>query len=184
MKRLARTIVAAAAFVMFASLGHAEESAAPSWSLLKAKLKPGDMVEVLDACGNEMRGTLETLSPASLTLVVEGNERALMEREIARVSREHRRTVAGLVWGLGIGVGAGLASASVECGLEQSYCPGHPLYRGAALSLNAGAIGAGIGAAIGVTKHAAAILYRTSNTCGRAEFNGFANFEQTLIEKR
>jgi len=167
MTKLVRALVVTIVLLALVRV-NAHATVVGSFDELSWLLKPGDTVEVLDACLNETRGMVAALSSSVLSVVIDGRRRDFQAPEVARVNKEHRRPVAGLVWGASIGLGAGLGVAGLGCTMERSYCPGQPLYRGAPLSAGFAAIGVGLGAAIGATKHTTSVIYSATTACRRA----------------
>jgi len=114
---------------------------------LEGRLEQGDTVYVTDRAGRESRGTLLGLTPSSLTLLVEGQQRQWLEADLREIGQRRGDPLRNGMWlGGGIGTAAGLAlglwcASKVEEGSGVVLCP--PFYAG----VGAG-IGLGVGAAI------------------------------------
>jgi hypothetical protein len=97
------------------STGQSEDR--PPFKALTSRIKPGDEISVTERQGRESSGHLTTLSPATMTLLVNGVDRDIPLDEIGRVERADSlwdgALVGGLIFSLG-GLGAG-ASCSPHC---------------------------------------------------------------------
>jgi hypothetical protein len=84
---------------------------ASSFDQLAVLVRPGDTVTVTDGAGREVRGTVATLSPASLELIVSGGRQSFRQDE-ARLIRQRRSDSLknGARWGAGDGAGLGLTT--------------------------------------------------------------------------
>ena len=123
-----------------------------SFERLPEVVKTGNRVFVTDEKGQQTKGKLSELSPASLTILTGGYEqpRAFPSDRVMRVSRLDSRLngfligfAAGAVPGILLGVGF-----TTYCENESAHCPGAPAYLGGALGLIGGWIGFAIDGAI------------------------------------
>src|SRR5258706_16297414 len=134
------------AWVCGAERGEGEIGVGRSLEQLQSTVKPGATLDVTDITGHHITGNMADLSSSSITLIVEGMRLELAKSEVKRVTQTHNRLLVGAIVGAASGAGAGLIFAAWECALEQSYCPGHSLFKGASLALAGGAFGTAIGA--------------------------------------
>ena len=137
----------------------AQDGAARSFERLQSTVKSGATLQVTDITGHQITGKLAHLSSSSITLTVDGMRLELAKSEFKRVTGTHNRFPLGAIVGAASGAGAGLILATWECALEQSYCPGQSLYKGASHALAGAAFGAAIGAGVGFTKHTQRLVY-------------------------
>ncbi len=145
--------------VSAAQTAEAQIGVARSFEQLQSTLKPGATLDVTDITGHHITGNMADLSSSSITLIVEGMRLELAKSEVKRVTQTHNRLLVGAIVGAASGAGAGLIFAAWECALEQSYCPGHSLFKGASLALAGGAFGTAIGAGVGFSKHTHRLVY-------------------------
>ena len=102
----------AAVSLSAATVSAAEAQVAGSFEQLQSLVEPRDRVTVTDRTGQELTGSITSLSPASLTLLVEGSQRVFDEWvfDEADVSEIRQRRpdslIDGAVYGLGIGLGS------------------------------------------------------------------------------
>ena len=98
----------AAVSLSAATVSAAEAQVAGSFEQLQSLVGPGDRVTVTDRTGQELTGSITSLSPASLTLLVEGSQRVFDEADISDMrQRRPDSLIDGAVYGLGIGLGWG-----------------------------------------------------------------------------
>lgn len=110
------------------------QSLADSFAGLPAQLKPGDGIFVTDRQGRETSGKLARLSPTSLVIVVNGEEREILSDTIGRIEKR----------GDSIRNGAWIGAAILAVG-SQINCSPYPDCLVIGVPVGA-AIGAGIGA--------------------------------------
>jgi hypothetical protein len=125
------------------------ESAGVSFSFddLRTHVEPGASVLVTDTSGKVTAGTIEDVSPSSLTLLVDGVRRELQETQVKQITHRHgSQAKRGALIGLGTGVGAGLAFVGIAGGCNQDpECSGTMF----AAVLYTAALGTAAGTAIG-----------------------------------
>ena len=105
--RLARRL---AVGVLLAGVGTSVEAqeVATSIDQLGSLVKPGENVTVTDNSGRQLTGRIATLSASSLALLVDGNERAIAETDVATIYQHHRDSlINGTVFGAVIGAASG-----------------------------------------------------------------------------
>lgn len=144
MTSIIRTAVSPVCALLLVAAAAPESDAqdlASSLNQLRVLVTVGDTVAVTDEMGLETRGSIATLSSASLELDVDGARRAFAESSIRSIRQRRPDPLKnGALWGLGVGGGLGLlgcfgvAAASDEYG----FVPGCVAAYG------------GLGAAIGV----------------------------------
>ena len=84
------------------------QEVASSLDQLRVLVKPKDTVTVTDAAGQQIRGTIAALSPASLELVFDGKRRTFLDSDITTIRQRRSDSLKnGALWGLGVGVGLG-----------------------------------------------------------------------------
>ena len=72
----------AAVSLSAATVSAAEAQVAGSFEQLQSLVEPRDRVTVTDRTGQELTGSITSLSPASLTLLVEGSQRVFDEADV------------------------------------------------------------------------------------------------------
>src|SRR5690349_17933790 len=88
---------------------------AGSFDQLPGLIRPGDMAEVTDANGRDVRGLVRYLSSSELVLQVAGAPRTFLASDVERIRRRRSDPLTngatwGLVAGAGLGTLAGVAS--------------------------------------------------------------------------
>lgn len=116
------------------ALARSRPATASSFEQLKVAVAPGSKVNVTDATGASVSGTIVGLSSSTLTLKVGGALRELTESDVVAIRQRGDSLANGTLIGFGSGFGAGL----IACG----GCHIGP-------GLGAGAVAGGMGAAIG-----------------------------------
>jgi hypothetical protein len=111
------------------------QSVSRSFGDLQEQLEPGDTIFVADRQGRETSGTLARLSPTSLVIVVNGDEREIQSAEIGWVEKR----------GDSLKNGAWIGAVFVAAGTPTDDCSSSPGCVIASVALGA-AMGAGIGA--------------------------------------
>jgi len=128
------------------------QTAIDSFERLPEAVKKGNVVMVTDEKGQQTKGKISELSPASLTILHGGyNQPTVFSSDrVMRVSKIDSRLngfliglAAGAVPGILLGVGF-----TTYCENESAHCPGAPAYLGGALGLIGGWIGFSIDGAI------------------------------------
>jgi hypothetical protein len=140
-----RSIPILLATLAMAPAAHAQEIAG-SFDQLRVLVKAGDTITITDNAGAATRGRLTDLSPASLSVMVDGRPRTMAAGDISTISQRRSDSLAnGAGWGLGIGAVLGLA---VGIALERSYDEDADGALAVTGAITYGAIGAGMGAGI------------------------------------
>jgi hypothetical protein len=138
-------------FVMVASAAFAQD-VVNSFTRLPEVVHNGNVVMVTDEKGQQTKGKISELSPASLTILNGGyNQPSVFQSDrVMRVSKIDSRlngfligVAAGAVPGILLGMGV-----ATYCNNEAAHCPGAPAYLGGALGLIGGWIGFSIDGAI------------------------------------
>jgi hypothetical protein len=119
---------------------------------LAQRVQPGDSISVADATGATVSGTVVAVTPASVTLTVNGTRHECLEAAVARIDRHHRFVKRGALVGMIGGIVFAVAG-EVACGI--TCAEGNEF---AALGFFGG-IGAGVGAAIGAAFHGSDVVY-------------------------
>ena len=135
--------VIVALLLTFVSASRAAAQELPtSFYQMQVLVKIGDVVDVTDASGHEVRGTVAGLTRSTLALSVDGARRDWTETDITMIRQRRPDPLAnGVLWGFGIGAGLGVAS------LLGGGCEGSVTFLPVCMGI-AGAFGAGIGAAV------------------------------------
>lgn len=122
-------------------------SVTASFSLLGDRLRPGDRIDVVDAMGQKMEGTISSLSASALTLSMNGVLREFREGSLASIDRHGDSLKNGVLTGMIVGA---IVPTVIVFSLCQNGCS-NPSDSQAALSYSAlfGTLGGGIGAAAG-----------------------------------
>ncbi|WP_291984127.1 hypothetical protein [Luteitalea sp.] len=141
MRREAGVVVLAMALWSCASVVRGQ-GVAESFTELQALVELGQTVTVVDASGREVTGSITAITPARLVLGGGGRERAWQEADVVRIRHRGQDSLRNGTL-IGLGVGAGVAAVAVLAGpsLEGSD---------ADWGFFTVAVGAGLGAAIGV----------------------------------
>jgi hypothetical protein len=102
------------ALLFLSALLHSQLHAAPrdtaSWQNVQA-LDRGVRVEVSRKTGDTLRGTLGSVSPDSLTILVKQQETAVPRADVLRVVKKRQGHAKWIGLGIGAGAGAGVGAA-------------------------------------------------------------------------
>jgi len=131
------------------------QTEARSFEEISRELRRGKSVAVTNDAGRQVKGRVTDLSPASLTLLVDGKEEQFTEANVRQITERRRNTLTYGVSGLATGVIAGVFVGS----LLQLESGSRGQVLGLSLLLFGGA-GAGIGAAIGAATTHERVVYR------------------------
>lgn len=133
------------------------QDVARSLDPLQALVKPGDVVSVADGSGQEVRGTIVSLSPTSLELAVAGAKRNFSASDIGTIRQRRRDSLRnGAFWGLGFGAGLGIYPCMLLAGLDESgETDAVPV-----CAVLFGGIGAGIGAGLDALVRRSLVIFR------------------------
>jgi hypothetical protein len=136
-----------AAFVIWFTGTATAQSLGPARSFdeVQARVKVGDLVEVMDASGVSVHGDIVALSDVSLTLLLDGTRREFASGSVRQIDRRRRDPVKdGLLMGLGAGVLVGVLAGSAA---DSSSCPrrGVECGQGALVGGIGGAVWGGLG---------------------------------------
>lgn len=128
-----------------------QQNSQEDWSAV-ASLPLGTPVEVQSQGNETLKGTIASVSDASLVLTLKNQtSKTVTRQDIARVYLAGKRhVVLGAVIGGGIGFGTGAAIGAASCGSAGSFCT-----RGQGVAVAGGILGAAgalVGAAIGLHK--------------------------------
>ena len=142
------------------SAGHAQIEAstgvAASFEQLQVLVSLGSTVIVTDAAGSQISGRIDSLTPAVLSLDVNGPRRDFSEADVTVIRQRRGDSLANGAW-WGFGVGAAIAALAirtcVECFTDE------PGWMVAAVSLY-GAMGTGFGVAIDALIRREQTIYR------------------------
>ena len=112
--------------VPLSSNATAQDSVSPvahSFQELMERVRPGTEVSVVDTAGREVSGEVRGLSPASLTIAIDGAEETLSENDVIRVVRppQGMSRAKGAWIGAGLGLGTALGIGAACAG--DSNCP-------------------------------------------------------------
>ena len=154
-----RSIWGAAALILL-PLAAGAQTVATSFSELPAVVKPGDIVDVTDARGRTLRGTIGELSRTSLEIAA--RERAperFSDTDIRQIRLERRDSpLNGTLIGLAIGLGiAALPAAGMFC--NPNYEDGATVATCASFLGILGGIGAGTGLAVDAARVERRMIY-------------------------
>ena len=159
-----RSVLTLLAILAMAPMARAQEIAG-TFDQLRVLIKPGDTITITDDAGVQTKGRLTELSPVSLALLVDGNQRVLSAESISTI--HHRRSdplANGARWGLGVGVVVGLGiAATVAADFDDS--PDAAIFATGALIY--GALGAGIGAGLDALNQSPQVIYARPRTTAR-----------------
>ena len=148
---MAVRIAMLAVLVMAASAASAQD-VVDSFARLPEVVHDGNVVMVTDEKGQQTKGKISELSPASLTILHGGYSQpsVFTSDRVMRLSKIDSRLngfligfAAGAVPGILLGMGF-----TTYCENESAHCPGAPAYLGGALGLIGGWIGFSIDGAI------------------------------------
>jgi hypothetical protein len=140
--------IAAACLMLIAAAGRVEARQVSSlFEEVRAVVKPGDTVTVVDTVGRALSGQVDAISSTSLALVRKGHRTTFAESDVAEVRYSKRANVRRGA-ALGAGIGAGGAVALIV--LDLIVGDGHGPCECAARQLRGIAYYAGLGAGIGV----------------------------------
>jgi hypothetical protein len=129
-----------------------------SYEALRARLKPGDGVELIASAGR-VSGTVETMTADSIVVISEGSRREFLRGDVSRVEKIDRPWRRSAVKGLLIGGGTGAAIAAFsDCRAGEISCGGMRVGGAAGSAL----IGLGIGAVAGARPRATIIYVARS----------------------
>ena len=152
----------AAVSLAAATVSAAEAQVAGSFDQLQLLVGPEDRVTVTDSTGQELTGSIASLSPASLTLLVEGSPRVFDEADVGDIRQRRPDSLKnGAIHGLSIGAILGAVAIGVAYQGEGT---------GAAIGMGAliyGGIGAGIGAGVDALIEGRRVIYRSSGSARR-----------------
>jgi hypothetical protein len=132
---------------------------ARSFEEIGRELRRGKTVAVTNDAGRTVKGRITDLSPASLTLLVNGMEEQFTEASVRQITERRRNTLSYGVSGLVTGALAGVFVGS----LLQLESGSRGQVLGLSLLLFGGA-GAGIGSAIGAATTHERVVYRAQGT--------------------
>ena len=153
----------AAVSLSAATVSAAEAQVAGSFEQLQSLVEPRDRVTVTDRTGQELTGSITSLSPASLTLLVEGSQRVFDELvfdepDVSEIrQRRPDSLMDGAVYGLGIGLGWGWLTL-VEAGGSDSAN---------IVLANTSILGAVLGVVIDAIIQRRRVIYRLSGSARR-----------------
>ena len=153
----------AAVSLSAATVSAAEAQVAGSFEQLQSLVEPRDRVTVTDRTGQELTGSITSLSPASLTLLVEGSQRVFDEwvfdePDVSEIrQRRPDSLMDGAVYGLGIGLGWGWLTL-VEAGGSDSAN---------IVLANTSILGAVLGVVIDAIIQRRRVIYRLSGSARR-----------------
>lgn len=150
-------MVRAVAVALFASFVFASSAQAQdplgSFASLNERIKPGTVVFVTGDKGEQTKGWISELSPASLELITAGSHKELVTFPVDRISRVTRvdsrlnglliGAIAGGVPGIMLGWGF-----MTYCSNESASCPWAPTLLGGLFAITGGGIGYAIDGAI------------------------------------
>ena len=152
----------AAVSLAAATVSAAEAQVAGSFDQLQLLVGPEDRVTVTDSTGQELTGSIASLSPASLTLLVEGSPRVFDEADVGDIRQRRPDSLKnGAIHGLSIGAILGAVALGVA---YQGEGTGTAIGMGA---LFYGGIGAGIGAGVDALIEGRRVIYRSSGSARR-----------------
>jgi hypothetical protein len=163
-----RAMTVMAAFWLIASPVSAQPAepgtrgVASSFEQLRVLVDPGARIVITDVNGRPTTGVLTALSPASLSLRVNGALLDFGEADVALVRQRRNDPLGnGALWGMGIGVGlVGAAALRCQCPEDSEF-----MLLGAALYA---ALGAGLGVGIdAMVKRDQVIYHRPAPEPGR-----------------
>lgn len=117
----------AALFLLAAE--HAGAGVVRSFSELKAKVRQGDVLHVLDTSGKEWTGPLVEVTDQSIVLTVQGARRSIDRATVRRVEKDGDSVRNGAVTGAAVGSGIGLISGCRE-GIAVCVVGGALIYGG------------------------------------------------------
>ena len=150
-----RAIATLAVFVILTSAGQAEaQELAGTFDQLRVLVETGDRIRVVDASGQDIRGTIAAIGAASLTLEAGGTRRDFAERDITTIHQRRPDSLAnGALWGLAAGTALGLYGgiALSSTGSSGVIIP--------IFTLLYGEIGAGIGTGLDALVSAERVIY-------------------------
>jgi hypothetical protein len=136
------------------------QSLADSFAGLPAQLKPGDSIFVTDRQGRETSGKLARLSPASLVIVVNGEEREILSATIGRIEKRGDSVRNG-AW---IGAAYFAVASQLNCTEPGGNCQ--------VAAIVFGPIGAGIGALVDKAIPGRTLVYGTRRNSRHALRSG------------
>ena len=148
----------AAVSLSAATVSAAEAQVAGSFEQLQSLVGPGDRVTVTDRTGQGLTGSITSLSPASLTLLVEGSQRVFDEADISDMrQRRPDSLIDGAVYGLGIGLGYGWMTLDGGGGSDDA----------GGILAGMSVLGAGLGVVIDAMIQGRRVIYRSSGSARR-----------------
>ena len=150
-----------AAVSLAATVSAAEAQVAGTFEQLQLLVEPQDRVTVTDSTGQELTGRITSLSPASLTLLVEGSQRVFDEADVGDIRQRRPDSLengAMYGWSTGAVLGA-LLAISVEGDAQAAGICGGALFLGL--------MGSGIGAGIDALIWGRRVIYRSSGSARR-----------------
>ncbi len=159
-----------ALFVLFtlAPLTAGAQAVASNFAELRFTVKPGDTVYVTDDAGQERRARILELSPASLSLSVNGTRRDFSEAEVRRIRQRRPDSL----WnGAAIGAASVMALSTVGAiafsDRDEDEAFG---WADVGFICYLGAIGAGVGTGIDALIQGRKVIYESAGTTSRTTF--------------
>lgn len=131
---------------------YAQPVSAGSFDQLRMLTRLGDTVTITDASGATTTGTLVSLSPSTLSVLVGQTRHDLAEQDVRRViGRTHANLARGAKTGFGIGAGLGLLAGLAVAGDCHGGCAAW--IPAAAFTYAGFGAGIGVGVAAMITRH-------------------------------
>jgi len=147
----ARLGIAIAALTLSASAASAQPTAR-TFEQLAVLAVPGETVEITNASGEHIRGTLRDVASGSLTVLSGGVEHHMNLTDVSTITARRGDSLAnGARWGFGIGAALGIVGAVgtvALTGTDGSASVGERVAFGVVVGSIYGGIGAGIGVGI------------------------------------
>jgi hypothetical protein len=160
MKLQTATLLLALVSAASAEAQDGETAVAASFEQLQVLVTPGSVVMVTDPSGSVTSGVIETLSPSTLSLLVDDTRRTFGEMDVDLIRQRRGDSLANGAW-WGFGIGAGLAVAVLRAYTACDVCDGElgPGEAAAAVIVY-GAMGTGVGVGIDALIRRHRTIYR------------------------
>jgi hypothetical protein len=139
----------AIAAILLSAVAALAQPPARTFDQLAVVAVPGERVDITNASGEHIRGTIRDIANASLTVVSGGVEHHLNMTDVSTITTRRGDPLDnGARWGFGIGAAFGVIGAAGAIALSGSSSAGERVAFGVAVGAVYGGIGAGIGVGI------------------------------------
>ena len=153
-----------AAVSLAAAVSAAEAQVAGSFEQLQLLVGPQDRVTVTDSTGQELTGSITSLSPASLTLLVEGSQRVFDEADVGDIRQRRPDSLNnGAINGFWTGVAVGGLLVVAAHGSSDPIGLAGGMFLTSALA----SLGVGLGVGIDAMIVGRRSIYRSSGSARR-----------------